>query len=65
MITAVNIEQQVKNNLWQNEKKKDVKKKRSRDNLKGKEPKRNERGEDVSTSKNIKVSKNARVVAQS
>ena len=65
MITAVNIEQQVKNNLWQNEKKKDVKKKRSRDNLKGKEPKRNERGEDVITSKNIKVSKNARVVAQS
>ena len=49
MITAVNIEQQVKNNLWQNEKKKDVKKKRSRDNLKGKEPKRNERGEDVIT----------------
>ena len=65
MITAVNIEQQVKNNLWQNEKKKDVKKKRLRDNLKGKEPKRNERGEDVITSKNIKVSKNARVVAQS
>ena len=65
MITAVNIEQQVKNNLWQNEKKKDVKKKRSRDNLKGKEPKRNERGEDVITSKNIKVSKNARVVAYS
>ena len=65
MITAVNIEQKVKNNLWQNEKKKDVKKKRSRDNLKGKEPKRNERGEDVITSKNIKVSKNARVVAQS
>ena len=65
MITAVNVEQQVKNNLWQNEKKKDVKKKRSRDNLKGKEPKRNERGEDVITSKNIKVSKNARVVAQS
>ena len=65
MITAVNIEQQVKNNLWQNEKKKDVKEKRSRDNLKGKEPKRNERGEDVITSKNIKVSKNARVVAQS
>ena len=44
-------------------KKRKMQKKRSRDNLKGKEPKRNERGEDVITSKNIKVSKNARVVA--
>ena len=61
MITAVNIEKQVKNNLRQNEKKKDVQK-RSRDNLKGKEPKRNERGEDVIASKIIEVSKK-RVVA--
>ena len=56
MVRSVNIEKQVKDNLRQNGKKEDVEK-RSRDNLKGKEPKRNERGGYANTSKNIEVSK--------
>ena len=48
MIRAVNIEKQVKDNLGQNGKKKGVEK-RQRGNLKGKEPKRNETGEDANT----------------
>ena len=46
----------VKGNLRQNGKKKNVEK-RSSDNLKSKETKRNERGEDAKTLKNIGVSK--------
>ena len=49
MLRAVNIEKQVKDNLRQNGKKEDEEK-RSRGNLKAKEPKRNERGEDANTS---------------
>ena len=48
MIRAVNIEKQVKDNLGQTGKKRGVEK-RSRGNLKGKEPKRNETGEDGNT----------------
>ena len=54
----MNIEKRIiKDNLRQNGKKKDVEK-RLKDNLKGKKPKRNERGEDSNTSKNPEVSKN-------
>ena len=53
----MNIEKRIiKDNLRQNGKKKDVEK-RLKDNLKGKKPKRNERGEDSNTSKNTEVSK--------
>ena len=53
MMRAMNIEKQVKDNLRQNGKKKDAEK-RSRVNLKDKEPKRNERGADANTSKILK-----------
>ena len=57
MIRAVNIEKRIiKDNLRQNGKKKDIEK-RLKDNLKGKKPKRNDRGEDSNTSKNTEVSK--------
>ena len=57
MIRAVNIEKRIiKDSLRQNGKKKDVEK-RSKDNLKGKKPKRNEREEDSNTLKNTEVSK--------
>ena len=49
----MNLKKEVKDNLRQNGKKKDVEK-RSRVNLKGKEPKRNERGADTNTSKILK-----------
>ena len=48
MIRAVNIEKQVKDNLGQTGKKRGVEK-RSTGNLKCKEPKRNETGEDGNT----------------
>ena len=53
MIRDVNLKKEVKDNLRQNGKKKDVEK-RSRVNLKDKEPKRNERGADTNTSKILK-----------
>ena len=56
MMRAVNIENQMKCNLWQNGKKRDVKK-RSRNNLKCKELKRNLKGEDAATSTSIEVPK--------
>ena len=57
MIRAVNIEKRIiKDNLRQTGKKKDVEK-RSKDNLKGKKSKKNEREEDSNTSKNTEVSK--------
>ena len=53
MIRDVNLKKEVKDNLRQNGKKKDAEK-RSRVNLKDKEPKRNERGADANTSKILK-----------
>ena len=53
MIRDVNLKKEVKDNLRQNGKKKDVEK-RPTVNLKDKEPKRNERGEDANTSKMLK-----------
>ena len=56
MLRAVNIENKIKHNLRQNGKKKNVDK-RSSDNLKGKEPKINEGGEDAEILKSIEVRK--------